>query len=135
MKMTKIIVINGSPRKAMNTDQMAEAFIKGAKSVNEGIEIKHVRLYDLDYKGCYGCLSCKMKNSKFHDFCAQKDGASEILKETAYADGLCIASPIYFGDITAQTKAFLERLFFLGFITKITRYTHRNICLRHLSTP
>lgn len=111
-EMKKIMIIDGGPRKRMNTATMVEAFMKGAQSAGPEIEVKHVRLYDLEYKGCVSCLACKLKESRFTDYCAHKDGIWEILKETAYADGLCLASPIYFGDITAQTKAFLERLYF-----------------------
>jgi len=110
--MKKIMIIDGGPRKTMNTAAMVEAFRKGAISASEEIEVKHIRLYDVDYKGCVSCLACKVKGSKFTDFCAHKDGITEILKEAAYADGICFASPIYFGDITAQTKAFMERLYF-----------------------
>ena len=110
--MKKIIVIDGGPRKTMNISKLIESFCKGVTSKSEEIEVKHVRLYDYDYKGCYSCLACKVKNSKYLDVCAIKDGITEILKETAYADGLCIAAPIYFMDISAQTKAFIERLFY-----------------------
>lgn len=110
--MKKIMVIDGGPRKNMNTAAMVEAFAKGAKSASEEMEVKHIRLYDLDYKGCVSCLSCQVKNSKFTSYCAHKDGITEILKEAAFADGIAFASPIYFGDITAQTRAFMERLFF-----------------------
>ena len=108
--MKKIIIIDGSPRKTMNTAKLVEAFLKGVKSISNEIETKHIRLYEYDYKGCYSCLACKVKESKCRDVCAIKDGITDILKETAYADGLCIAAPIYFMDISAQTKAFIERL-------------------------
>ena len=50
--MKKIMIIDGGPRKTMNTAQMVAAFVEGAKSVNETIEVKHVRLYDLEpYRG------------------------------------------------------------------------------------
>jgi multimeric flavodoxin WrbA len=110
--MKKIMIIDGGPRKTMNTAAMVEAFCKGARSMGEEIEVRHVRLYDIDYKGCRSCLACQIKGSKHKDSCGYKDGITEILKETAYADGICFASPIYFGDITAQTRAFMERLYF-----------------------
>ena len=97
-------------RRTMNSAKWVEDFIKGVSSISDEIEIKYVRLYDDEYKGCYSCLACKVKGSKYHDVCAIKDGITDVLKETAYADGLCIASPIYFSDISAQTKAFIERL-------------------------
>lgn len=110
--MKKIMIIDGGPRKHMNTAAMVEAFMKGVKSVSEEVEVKHIRLYDIDYKGCRSCLLCQLKDSKFKVSCGYKDGITEILKETANSDGICFASPIYFSDITAQTKAFMERLYF-----------------------
>ena len=46
------------------------------------------------------------------DVCARKDDFTEPLRETAYADGIVFASPMYFFQITAQLRAFIERLFF-----------------------
>jgi multimeric flavodoxin WrbA len=106
----KIMIIDGGPRKNMNTAQMIDKFIDGVKSTGGDIEVKHVRLYDYDFHGCYSCMLCKMRNSKFHDYCGRKDGISDVLKEAAYADGIVFASPIFYGDITAQTKCFFERL-------------------------
>ena len=57
----KIMIIDGGPRKTMNTAAMIEKFSEGVKSVDKAIEVKHVRLYDIDYKGCYSCLACKVR--------------------------------------------------------------------------
>lgn len=108
--MKKIIIIDGGPRKTMNTAQMIEAFKQGAESV-EDIEVKVVRLYDLDYKGCMSCMACKLKD-KYVPSCRFKDGLTEVLAESANADGLVIASPIYYGEVTAMTRAYFERLTF-----------------------
>ncbi len=110
--MKKIFIIDGGPRKNMNTAQMIEAFAKGVKQISNDIEVRHVRLYDYDFHGCYSCMLCKTKDSKYHDYCGRKDGITEVLQEAAYADGMVVASPVYFGDMTAQTKCFLERLIF-----------------------
>ncbi len=110
--MKRIFIIDGGPRKNMNTAQMAKAFTNGVKQVSDDIEVNHIRLYDYDFHGCYSCMLCKTKGSKFHDYCGRKDGITDILKEAAYADGMVFASPIFFGDVTAQTKCFLERLIF-----------------------
>ena len=40
---------------------MLQKFAEGAKSVSSDIEVKTVRLYDLDYKGCMSCMACKIK--------------------------------------------------------------------------
>lgn len=59
--MKKIVIIDGGPRKNFNTAAMLQKFAEGAKSAGEGIEVKTVRLYDLDYKGCMSCMACKIK--------------------------------------------------------------------------
>ena len=97
--MKTIMIIDGGPRKNFNTASMLQKFAEGASSVSDQIEVKTVRLYDLDYKGCMSCMACK-------------DALTPILEEIAQADGLVLGSPIYFGDVTGQMRTFLERLAF-----------------------
>ncbi len=109
--MKKIMIIDGGPRKNMNTAQMLQKIAEGARSVGDNIEVKLVRLYDLDYKGCMSCMACKIKG-KASNVCKFKDALTPILDEIAQADGLVLGSPIYFGDVTGQMRTFLERLAF-----------------------
>ena len=109
--MKKIIIIDGGPRRNMNTAQMLRKIAEGALSVDADIEVKTFRLYDLNYKGCMSCMACKVKG-KAMNICKFKDPLSPIMEEIAQADGLVLGSPIYFGDITGQMRTFLERLCF-----------------------
>ena len=109
--MKKIIIIDGGPRKNMNTAQLLQRFAEGVKSVGNDVEVKTVRLYDLDYKGCVSCMSCKLKGN-VSNICRFKDALTPILEEIAQADGLVLGSPIYFGEVTGQMRTFLERLAF-----------------------
>lgn len=109
--MKKIIVIDGGPRKTFNTASMLKKFAEGAVSVSSEIEVKTVRLYGLDYKGCMSCMACKIKG-KASNICKFKDALTPVLEEIAEADGLVLGSPNYFGEVTAQMRAFLERLAF-----------------------
>ena len=109
--MQKIIVIDGGPRKNFNTASMLQKFAEGATSVSDKIEVKTVRLYGLDYKGCMSCMACKVKG-KASNVCKFKDALTPVLEEIAEADGLVLGSPIYFGDVTGQMRTFLERLAF-----------------------
>ncbi len=109
--MKKIVIIDGGPRKTMNTAQMIEVFKQGVQSVSDQIEIQHVRLYDLDYKGCMSCMACKMKD-KYEPSCRYKDNLTDILAECAFADGIVLASPIYYGEVTGMLRSFFERLTF-----------------------
>lgn len=108
--MKKMILIDGGPRKNMNTASLADAFADGIRE-SGGIEIKRVRLYELNYRGCMSCLACKLKGRSSR-ICLFPDDLKPLLEEVASADGLAVATPIYMGDMTAQTKAFLERLVF-----------------------
>ncbi len=109
--MKKMIIIDGGPRKNFNTASMLQKFAEGATSVSDNIEVKTVRLYGIDYKGCMSCMACKVKG-KASNVCKFKDALTPVLEEIAEADGLVLGSPIYFGDVTGQMRTFLERLAF-----------------------
>ena len=109
--MKKIMIIDGGPRKNFNTASMLQKFAEGAVSVSDKIEVKTVRLYGLDYKGCMSCMACKIKG-KASNVCKFKDALTPVLEEIAEADGLALGSPIYFGDVTGQMRTFLETMCF-----------------------
>ena len=110
--MKKILIIDGGPRRNMNTAALCDAFAEGACATSPEIEVSRIRLYDLPpYKGCVSCLACKLRG-RGTGLCAVRDGLSETLQAVNAADGLAIASPIYFSEWTAMTRAFLERLVF-----------------------
>lgn len=107
--MKKIIIIDGGPRLFMNTASMISAFVQGVK---EGGGVANVvRLYDIDYKGCRSCMACKLKGQNTA-VCRFPDGLTETLKDCYEADGLVLASPIYYGEMTGMMRAFWERLTF-----------------------
>lgn len=103
------MIIDGGPRRNMNTATMVEAFAEGVRK--GGGEAKIVRLYDIDYKGCRSCMACQLKAHRT-PYCRYPDGLTDILAECIEADGLVMASPIYYGEVTAQMRAFWERLTF-----------------------
>ena len=96
----------------MNTAALCDAFAEGAKGVSHEIEVERVRLYDLPpFRGCVSCLACKLKGLET-GLCIARDSLTDTLRTVNAADGLVIASPIYFSEWTAVTRAFLERLVF-----------------------
>ena len=110
--MKHILIVDGGPRCNMNTAALCDAFADGARAASPEIEVERVRLYDLPpYKGCVSCLACKLKGRE-NGLCAIRDGLADALRAANDADGLAIASPIYFSEWTAMTRAFLERLVF-----------------------
>lgn len=106
----KIVAINGSPRKNWNTHMLLDKALEGAKSV--GAETELIHLYDLNYKGCIGCLACKRKNGKSLGRCAVNDDLKNVLDIIDTSDGFILGSPIYLSDVTGMMRSFLERLIF-----------------------
>lgn len=106
----KLIAINGSPRKEWNTAMLLKSALEGAAS--QGAETELIHLYDLNYKGCESCFSCKTIGSKSYGKCAVNDDLTEIFKRIEESDALILGSPIYFGTVTGEMRSFMERLMF-----------------------
>lgn len=99
----KVIGFSGSPRKNANTDRLVEHVLAGAQTA--GAETAFFRIASLSIKGCVSCYHCKS-----HDTCAINDGMQTLYKEIHSADAVVIGSPIYMGQMTGQTKTFVDRL-------------------------
>ncbi len=106
----KITIINGSPRKNGNTSKMCDAFVRGIRNFDPKAEIETIFLYDLSFKGCISCFSCKLNGGKSYGKCALHDDLTPILQKVSDSDILVLASPIYLMDVTGEMKSFLERL-------------------------
>lgn len=108
----KIMAINGSPRKNGNSASMLKSWMEGAKSANPNAQTEWVNLYDLTYTGCKSCFACKRKGGKHYGQCPVADDLHNIIPAVYDAAALAIASPIYFGELNAYTRCFLERTLF-----------------------
>ena len=101
----KVLIINGSPRLNGNTSIAIDEMVKVFES--EGIEAEVVRVGNKDVRGCIACGSCK-KNGK----CVFNDVVNELAPKFEAADGLVVASPVYYASANATLIACLDRLFF-----------------------
>jgi multimeric flavodoxin WrbA len=99
----KVVHITGSPRKEGNSAFLS-AKLAAALS---GADIRRYHLYELNFKGCRGCMACR----KNIEFCALKDDASPILADIAAAEVTIIAAPIYQHYINGDTKCLMDRFF------------------------
>src|SRR5680860_5481 len=117
----KIIGINGSPRKKWNTATLLNNAIEGA--VSQGAEAELIHLYDLSYKGCISCFTCKIKDGNSYGKCAVSDDLSPIFKRIEEADALILGSPVYLGVATGEMRSFLERLIFQYLVYDVDRST------------
>ncbi|ACL05200.1 flavodoxin family protein [Desulfatibacillum aliphaticivorans] len=101
----KVTCVLGSPRRWGNTAFLTEVIAETAEE--KGAEVETFVLNKLNFKGCQACMSCKGKSEK----CVVKDDMGPVLDSVLESDVLVLASPVYFGDITSQAKAFVDRSF------------------------
>lgn len=99
----KIVALLGSPRPKSNSSAIANRFTETAAA--RGAEVRTFELNRLTYNGCQGCYACK----KGFDRCVLKDDLTEVLAAVQEADLVVLASPVYYGDVTAQLKAYIDR--------------------------
>lgn len=97
-----IVALLGSPRNG-NSTAIALRLLENIGSSRTKI----YQLNDLSYRGCQACLACK----KSLDHCAIRDELSDVLDAVKKADTLVLATPVYYGDVSAQLKAFIDRTF------------------------
>lgn len=99
----KILVLNGSPREKGNTAALVKQLTIGAKEA--GAEVESVRLHDLDIHPCDACDSCQGNGNG----CVISDDMQELYPKLRTADVIVIASPVYWFNLTAQTKLCIDR--------------------------
>jgi len=104
----KVLIILGSPRRKGNSAMLAEQIGRGAKSARAAVET--VYLQEKNIAPCKACFTCQKKNSKG---CAVADDMQEIYPKLIAADAWVIASPVYWFNMSAQTKIFMDRCFAL----------------------
>ena len=103
--MSNILILNGGPRKNGSTASLVKAFTEGA--IASGNEVREAYIQGMGVKNCLGCDSCM----KTHAGCVQKDeGMAKIYEDLDWCDTLVFASPVYFGYLTAQLKAVIDRM-------------------------
>jgi len=104
----KVVIVNGSPHGAVgNTSLMIEMLMSGLTS--EGVNAEQIMLAGKKVGYCVGCGVCIEKSK-----CWQQDDHDEIVEKMLAADGIILASPVYFSHVTAQMKAFIDRSLRLG---------------------
>jgi multimeric flavodoxin WrbA len=107
----KVVAFNGSARKDGNTAILVRQVFSELEK--EGIETELVQLAGQTIRGCTACGQCfKKKNQR----CViDNDIANECIEKMVKADGIILASPTYFADVTAEMKALIDRA---GFVAK-----------------
>lgn len=98
----KVLGIMGSPRIKGNTDLLLDEALRGAKS--RQAEVEKIIVDKMKITPCkeyYGCL----KDGN----CVMRDDMDVIIPKLLEADGIIVASPMFFYGVTAQLKALIDR--------------------------
>jgi multimeric flavodoxin WrbA len=107
----KVVAFNGSARKDGNTAILVNVVLKELKKA--GIKTELVQLAGKKIRGCTACGKCFENQDKQ---CAVKgDVANDCIGKMLEADGIILASPTYFADVSTELKALIDRS---GFVAK-----------------
>ena len=119
----KVLMINGSPRENGNTaialDEMKNVFEA------EGVETEIVQVGNKNVRGCVACGRCAKLGK-----CVFDDIVNELATDLEAADGLVIASPVYYASANATLIAVLDRLFYSTPFSKAMKVGASVVCAR-----
>ncbi len=101
----KVLMINGSPRKGGNTAAAVDEMKKIFESEGVGVEV--VEIGTADIHGCIACNTCVKKGA-----CVFDDIVNETAPKLIEADGLVVATPVYYASANGSLISFLDRLFY-----------------------
>ena len=122
-KQLKVLIINGSPRVGGNTSvalrEMETVFNE------QGVETEIVQIGAEPVRGCASCGYCYE-----HDRCVFDDVVNTLAPKFEAADGLVVASPVYFASANATLVACLDRLFYSTGFDKTMKVGASGVCAR-----
>jgi len=107
----KVVAFNGSARKDGNTAILVNALFKELKK--EKIQTELVQLAGKKIRGCTACGKCFVNRDK--KCVIGNDIVNECIEKMLDADGIILASPTYFADVSTEMKALIDRA---GFVAK-----------------
>lgn len=107
----KVVAFNGSPRKEGNTASLIKHVL--AELDKEGIETEIVQIGGKSVHGCTACSKCFENRDR--RCVIDNDIVNECIEKMLEADGIILASPTYFADLTPELKALIDRA---GFVAK-----------------
>ena len=123
MKNLKVLMLNGSPHANGNTAvalrEMEKVFMEN------GVAVETVLVGDKAVRGCAACNGCK-KTGK----CVFDDVVNDVSPKFEAADGLVVASPVYYASANATLIACLDRLFYSSSFDKAMKVGASIACAR-----
>ncbi len=106
----KVIAINGSPHKEGNCFHALSRL--GGVLNGEGIDFEILHIGGKVIRGCTACGTCGKRQD---GTCLYgEDGVDEAVAAMRGADGLVLASPVYYSGVAGTMKSFLDRCFYVA---------------------
>ncbi|MGA3112223.1 MAG: flavodoxin family protein [Candidatus Bathyarchaeia archaeon] len=109
----KVVAFSGSARKDGNTAVLLKRVLSVLQA--EGIETELIQLAGEQIHGCTACRACfETKNQR----CSiSDDNVNVYIQKMLAADGVILGSPTYFGMMSPEMKALIDRA---GFVCRAT---------------
>jgi multimeric flavodoxin WrbA len=106
----KVVAINGSPHKEGNTYHSLK--MVSSQLEKNGIDFEIIHIGNKAVRGCIACGKCG--ENKDEKCSITTDSLNEWIQKMKNADGIIIASPVYYAGIPGTMKCFLDRSFFVS---------------------
>ena len=119
----KVLMLNGSPRVNGNTSIALEEMKNIFEA--EGVEVEIVQVGNQAVRGCVACVRCTELGK-----CVFDDVVNELALKFEEADGLVVASPVYYASANATLIAVLDRLFYSSKFSKTMKVGASVVCAR-----
>jgi multimeric flavodoxin WrbA len=103
-----IVAVNGSPHAGIGTTSLMIEMLRPTLT-GEGFDLEVIDLAGKNIEYCTGCAFCMEKGRCWID-----DDHRKVVDQLLAADGVILASPVYFMQVTGQMKTFLDRCLALG---------------------
>ncbi len=123
----KVLLINGSPRKASNTGLALEEMAKVFRE--QAIDAEIAQVGALAARGCMGCGACGTLGK-----CVIDDVVNELAEKLRGADGLVLGSPVYYAGPNSTLTAICDRLFYSSSFDKTMKAGAAVVCARRGGT-
>lgn len=105
----KVVAFNGSPRQNGNCSLLIQKFFEPLNEL--GIETELIQIGGQIVHGCCACQGCRTKHPGKCVF--DDDFVNDAVQKCRDADGIVIASPTYYANVSTETKALMDRVGFV----------------------
>ncbi|WP_455644885.1 flavodoxin family protein [Methanosphaera sp.] len=103
----KVVTLMTTYNRRGNTKKLVDRLTNGIKDAEGSNEVLYLSDYNVGF--CTGCRTCE-----FGGGCVLDDDYNELLDKIREADYFIFSAPIYYGDLAAQSKVFIDRLGSIG---------------------